>query len=154
MNARSAGGNDTDEIVRLAADMFAGFGHGDPSTDWHEAARKAVARRLGEDLVVFVVDDPTQSGRLAALAAGMIVERLPAPHNLSGHVGHVQWVATDPTQRRRGLAREAMVALLAWFDAADVPVAELHTSPDAHRLYTSLGFTEVPHPSLRRRPER
>ena len=153
MNPRTAQGSDIEEIVRLAADMFASFGHDGPSADWHEAAREAVQRRLDEDLVVFVVDDPTQPGRLAAVAVGMIVDRLPAPHNLSGRVGYVQWVATDPAWHRHGLAREAMLALLGRFDAAQVPVAELHTSPGAHRLYSSLGFTEVPYPSLRRRPE-
>lgn len=151
MSARTALSSDTEEIVRLAADMFASFGRGTPSTDWYQAARAAVARRLDEDLVVFVVDDPTQPGRLAALAAGMTAERLPGPHNLDGRVGYVQWVATDPAWRRHGLAREAMVALLAWFDAAQVRLNELHTSADAHHLYASLGFVEVPHPSLRRR---
>ncbi len=46
MSARTARGSDTEEIVRLAADMFAGFGHNGPSADWHEAAREAVLRRL------------------------------------------------------------------------------------------------------------
>ncbi len=64
MSARTAQSSDTEEIVRLAGDMFAGFGHDGPSAEWTEAAREAVQRRLDEDLVVFVVfvvDDPTQA---------------------------------------------------------------------------------------------
>ncbi len=83
----------------------------------------------------------------------MVVDRLPAPHNLSGRVGYMQWAATDPAWHRHGLAREAMLALLGWFDAVHLPVTELHTGTDAHHLYTSLGFAQVPHPSMRRRPE-
>lgn len=153
MSARPANGRDVDEIVRLAAAMFAELYDSEPAHEWHQDARNAITRRLTDDLAVFVVDHPRLPGRLVALAIGMIVERLPSPRTLSGRVGYVQWVATDPDWRRRGLAREAMVALLAWFDTAQVPVDELHTSADAHHLYTQLGFTEVAHPSLRRRPD-
>ncbi len=45
-----------------------------------------------------------------------------------------------------------MIALLARFDADEVAMDELHISPDARGLYTSLDFTETPHPSLRRYP--
>jgi len=82
MNARTAQ-SDTEEIVRLAADMFASFGHNGPSADWHEAAREAVQRRLDEDLVVFVVDDPTQPRRLAALLPAWSSTGSPPQHNLS-----------------------------------------------------------------------
>ncbi len=66
--------------------------------------------------------------------------------NPSGRAGYVQWVATDPDWRCRGFAREVMIALLARFDADEVAMDELHISPDARGLYTSLDFTETPHP--------
>lgn len=152
MNVRRARRADTDEIVRLAAGMFTEINTQEPSADWHHAARDALHRRVEDDLLVFVVDHPQRAGQLIALAAGIIANRLPTTRNPRGRVGYVQWVATDPAWRRHGFARQAMIALLAWFDADRVAMDELHTSPDARDLYISLGFTETPHPSLRRYP--
>ncbi len=154
MSARRARRADTDEIVRLAAGMFTEINTQSPGADWHRAARDAVHRRVDDDLFVFVIDHPDRPSQLIALAAGIITDRLPTMRNPSGRVGYVQWGATDPDWRRRGFAREVMIALLARFDADQIAMDELHTSPDARGLYTSLDFTEAPHPSLRRYPPR
>lgn len=114
--------------------MFAGLGHHEPIIDCRRAARDAVTRRLGDDVVAFVVNHPHAPGRLAALAAGSVADRLPVPGNPSGRIGYVQWVTTDTGWRRRGLAREVTATLLDWFDSAQVLVTELHTSADGCRL--------------------
>jgi len=152
VSARRARRADTDEIVRLAAGMFTEINTQPPGADWHRAARDAVHRRVDDDLFVFVIDHPDRPSQLIALAAGIITDRLPTMRNPGGRVGYVQWGATDPDWRRRGFAREVMIALLARFDADQIAMDELHTSPDARGLYTSLDFTEAPHPSLRRYP--
>lgn len=150
MSAREATRDDAEEVVRLAGVMYASMGHDVTSPAWIEAARRHFTDRLGKDLMVFVVDRPGRPG-LAASGAGTIAARLPAPNNVSAEVGYVQWIATDQDARRQGFARDVMVALLDWFAARNVPVVELHATPDGEPLYRDLGFTDAGPVALRRR---
>ena len=150
MTARAATKDDVDEVVRLAALMYASMGHDVSSRAWIDAAREHFVSRLGGDLAVFVVDHPARSG-LAASAAGTLSTRLPAPNNVAARVAYVQWVATDDDVRRRGYARETMRALLDWYDAQNVGVVELHASEAGEPLYRELGFSDAGPAALRRR---
>lgn len=151
MEPRFARVEDAVEIVRLAAVMFESMGMDLSDTTWEEAGRRHVRERLGADLAVFVVDHPLEAGRLVASAAGTITSRLPTPGSPVGLAGYVQWVCTDPDHRGRGLARRAMTSLLAWYEAQEVPAVELHATPTAEALYTSMGFTDSGPRALRRR---
>lgn len=151
MATRVATSSDVDEVVRLAALMYASMNHDVSKPEWIEAARRHFLTRLGSDLVVFVVDD-AGGRRLVASAAGTINARLPAPNNLTGEVGYVQWVATDEHARRQGHARATMQALLDWYDARGVRVVELHATPAGEPLYRELGFADNGPVALRRRP--
>lgn len=150
MATREATNDDVDEVVRLAALMYASMGHDASKPEWVDAARHQFVTRVGSDLVVFVVDD-ADGRRLVASAAGTVNLRLPAPNNLSGEVGYVQWVATDEHARRQGHARAVMQALLDWYDERGVRVVELHATPDGEPLYRELGFTDDGPVALRRR---
>ena len=151
MEARFARREDSLEVVRLARVMFDSMGIALPDTGWEGIGKAAFERRLGADLAAFVVDDPSQKGRLIASAAGTINERLPGPFIPGGIVGYVQWVCTDPAFRRQGLARRVMAALLDWYEARDVRTVELHATPMAEPLYVSLGFEDTGPRALRRR---
>ena len=153
MQVRAATTDDVDEVVRLAGLMYASMGHDVSDPQWIEAARAAFDERLHDDLAVFVVDHPDRAG-LAASGAGTIAARLPAPNNIGGRVGYIQWIATDVDARRRGYARAVMRALLDWYGADDVPVIELHATAQAEPLYRELGFAGPGPVAMRRRPVR
>ena len=156
IDVRMATAGDGGEVVRLAM-MFASMGQGsvddgETAGGWREAGQARFLERIGGDgLAVFVVDDPDRPGRLAASAAGSVVERLPAPLNPGGRAGYVQWVCTEPAFRGRGLGRMVMTALLEWYDRSGVGVVELHATPVAESLYRSLGFDDSGPVALRRR---
>lgn len=95
--------------------MYQALGMDFSSSEWRRAAADHLRRRLGADVMGFVVDDPTCVGRLVATGAGSIAARFPGPGNLSARVRYIQWVSTDVAWRRRGLARAITSARLDWF---------------------------------------
>ena len=139
---RPATADDAEEMVRLAAMMFASIGLDAGAAAWREAGVEHVRRRLFDDLGAFVVEDPDQPDRLISSAAGTIAIRLPTPKNLTGLSGYVQWVCTDPAHRRQGHSRAVMEALLAWYVERGVPYTELHATRDGEPLYRELGYLE------------
>ena len=143
--------DDAEEIVRLARVMFESMGAAGASRDeWQRAGVGAVRDRLDDDLAVFVVDHPTDSGRLIASAAATLNRRLPTPFNPTGVVGYVQWVATEEDERGKGHGRAVMEALLDWLGDQGCTSVELHSTADGEPLYRSLGFHEASNPALRR----
>jgi GNAT superfamily N-acetyltransferase len=139
---------DAPEVLRLATLMYESIGIDASGAQWRGAAAEHLLDRLGQDAAVFVVDDPSDNGRLVAAGAGTIARRLPSPGNPDAKVGYVQWMSTDPAWRRRGFARTIMLALLDWFNQNDVAVVELHAAPLGEKLYHELGFQEGHSPTL------
>src|SRR3954452_201309 len=122
--------------------MFASMGMDVSGEEWTSNGRRHVHERLGLDLGVFVVDHPTEPGRLVASAAGTLASRLPTPVKPSGVAGYVQWVCTDADHQQQGLGRAVMSALLAWFDERGALAIELHSTPVGESLYLSMGFSD------------
>ena len=127
---------------------------GEPSASlgaaWREASASWFTKRLvgAVDLAVFVIDDA--DGRVVAAAAGLCESRAPSGGNLSGQVGRIFNVVTDPDHRRQGMARECTTAVLDWLEEhTAVGVCELSASADGDALYRSLGFRPGGHPVLR-----
>ena len=145
--------DDTAEVIRLAAAMYEAMGMDVSGTTWRRSAADHLASRLGDEVLVFVVDDPTAPGRLAATGAGSIATRLPGPGNPDAKVGYIQWVSTDPAWRRRGLARSITAALVEWFAERAVGAVELHATKAGEPMYRALNFNEGPNPALRMRLE-
>jgi GNAT superfamily N-acetyltransferase len=151
MKPRLATSADTPELLRLAAMMYSEMGLDASGEDWREKATKLLGERLGgDDVVVFAVDDPEAPGRLAACGGAAIIQRLPGPMTPSGRWGYVQWMATEPAYRRRGLAKAVFVAILEWLEARGVKNIELHATPWGEPLYRSFGFKDPISPELRR----
>ena len=151
MEPRLATPVDTPELLRLAAMMYESMGLGSSGPKWREHATKLLADRLGgDDVVVFAVDDPSESGKLVACGGAAIIQRLPGPSTPSGRWGYVQWMATDPKYRRRGLARAILTAIVDWLGARGVTNVELHATAMGEPLYRSFGFGDPPSPELRR----
>ena len=153
MTPRLATLADTAEILRLAALMYDSMGLDASGEEWREPAAKLLAERLGgDDLVVFVVDDPDHGGRLAACGGAAVIQRLPGVMSTDGRWGYIQWMSTEPRYRRRGLARAVLAAIVDWLSARGVHHLELHATPVGEPLYRSFGFTDPATPELRRRP--
>ncbi|MFE9359185.1 GNAT family N-acetyltransferase [Streptomyces olivaceoviridis] len=152
---RRARPEDAAEVLRLRQVMIDSLwsAGGSGSTEWHAQSLPALRERLAEqdgDFAAFVVEHPGRPGALAALVAGTVEYRIGRAGNPRGRVGHVFSVATDPDARRRGYARACMEELLGWFRARGAGhVLLLNASPEAEPLYTSLGFTRDPDPSMR-----
>ncbi|MEV4338357.1 N-acetyltransferase [Streptomyces sp. NPDC049590] len=154
---RRARPEDAGEVLRLRQIMIDslwgdGGGGGDGAAGWQTESLPGLREQLAKDdgdFAAFVVDHPGRPGALAALVAGTVEYRIGKPGNPRGRVGYVFSVATDPDVRRRGYARACMEELLAWFRARGAGHVLLNASPEAEPLYTSLGFTRDPDPSMR-----
>ena len=146
VQARAAAPADIDDLVHMAELMYAVMGI-TPRQGWRAAARAEVARRLGKDVVGFVVDDG--HGRVVSSGIGVVAARMPSPTMPSTRFGYIQWVATEPAWQRRGCARAVLAALVDWFRTHGVVGVELHATADGEPLYRSLGFGNEDHPGLR-----
>lgn len=116
--ARIARNQDVPGIIRLVngmyADMAEEYAAVRPPVDPEcmRAAESNLSERLGGDVMAFVVDRPSNSGDVAAVAVGRVQTTFPIPRRRGTSAGYVEWVATDPEMRRRGLARAAVTELL------------------------------------------
>ena len=149
---RRAGVEDAAALVRLRGVMFDAMGvpTGGADAAWRPTAEAWFVQWLARPALftAFVVDDPSLG--VVSAACGICDARAPGPRGLSGARGLVFNIATDPRRRRRGHARACVIALLSWFEK-DTPAeaVELSATPDGLPLYTSLGFRERGHPTMR-----
>lgn len=147
VRARAAVAADMPEILRLVAqvywDMHALYGGPEPETnrEWERRVRASVARRLGDDVAIFVVDGV--GGKLGSVAVGRISESLPSPRRSHSLEGYIEWVGTDPQLRRRGFATAATQELLNWFREKNALSVSLNASKEAESLYLNLGFDDA-----------
>jgi GNAT superfamily N-acetyltransferase len=129
--------------------MFADLGT-QTNSSWEAQATEALASRLWADVGIFVVAvEPAPA--LAACAVGIVHQRLPSPRRKAQAVGYVEWVVTDPAQRRQGHASAATAALVHWLVEQGAAVVDVHSSAAAEPLYRRLGFTTDGPLALRRR---
>ena len=166
---REAGPKDAPELVRLRHAKFRAMaeagaaGRPDVVEDvsWYPAAREAIASRMAEGtLAAFVVEDVRPSATaeaaggppLVACAVMAIDFRLPGPGPgfPRGTSGSMSSVFVVPERRGRGPARAVVTAGLRWLSEKGAEVVDLHATPDAERLYRSLGFSEGNSMALRR----
>lgn len=151
MEPRPATAADVDEVLRLARVMFAALGIPDTG-GWLGPARARYLDGLDDGSVAaFVVDHPDRRGGLVTSAVATVQRRLPTPLNHDGRTTYVQWVATDPEWRGRGLAGAVMTQLVGWARTERITYVDLHASSDGESLYRSMGFAENANPELRLR---
>jgi GNAT superfamily N-acetyltransferase len=83
----------------------------------------------------------TADGTVVAGAGVQVRELIPRLEVLAGPEALVVNVFVEPTFRRRGLARQLMVAILDWCRAEGIGRIVLHPTDAARSLYESLGFS-------------
>lgn len=165
ITVRSAEPCDAPELVRMRHAMFkamakagaAGRPEEVEDTSWYLNAQKAIEDQITRGtLGAFVIDAeaflaPVAGGRrpLLACALATLEERLPGPGFPHGISGSMSSVFVEPAQRGRGLARAVVSAGLSWLDSKGAEVVDLHATPQAVKLYRSLGFTDPRSLSLR-----
>jgi len=152
LRVRRATPADVESLVYLRGLMLAAMGAevGGEEAPWRKQARVWFADQLERpgSFAAYVVEDATAG--VVANAAGTVFEHPPGPKDPSTLRGNLFNVSTEPAFRRRGLARQCVVALLDWFrDETAVGVVELHATDDGVALYESLGFVTSRYPALR-----
>jgi GNAT superfamily N-acetyltransferase len=151
VEARHAGPEDAAEVIRLAQVMFDSLGIVGDNVGWREQADARFRQGLADGTVAaFVVDAPGARDRIVASGAVSITQRLPTPMG-DGRVAYVQWVATEPEWRRKGLARMVMLEIARWAREQGAGMVDLHASPDGAALYAELGYAPSLNPELRLR---
>ena len=139
---RQATQHDAVIIARQRRMMFADSGE-HPE---HELIRMET---LYQDWVVAKLTIEEYLGWLAENEKGEVIagvglwlrEWPPILYNYTGRQGYIENVFTLPAYRRQGIARQLMSVLLAWVKTSQrVYEIELHPTPAARSLYTSLGF--------------
>ena len=83
----------------------------------------------------------SQSGEVIGGVGLWLREWPPILNNYTGKQGYIENVFTLPAYRRKGVARQLMIALLEWVRTSQIAYEiELHPTQMAHSLYSSLGF--------------
>jgi ribosomal protein S18 acetylase RimI-like enzyme len=147
VQARWATVDDIAELVRLREVMLDSMGLAVRS-DWPPRVADQLRAGLVDGRFFAAVVDGHQHGTLAGSGVGMVWERLAGPDD-SGAFGYIQSMATDPSWRRRGVAKAVLELLLDGFIDRGVAKVGLHSTADGEHLYRSLGFTEPRQPELR-----
>lgn len=80
-------------------------------------------------------------GRIIAGGGVLLVPFQPGPREPKPARPYIVNVYTEPSYRRRGLARRLMEEMVAWCRAQGYAGVCLHASDEARPLYASMGFT-------------
>ena len=141
---------DIPDLVRLRRVMFEGMGWDDASYDSEQLAAAEAASAAYMTTAIpagrfYGWVAVTPAGEVVSTGGVIIDQHLPTPSNLSGKIGYILNVATDPGYRRQGIARRIMQAMLAWLAEQDIRRAALHASEQGRPLYESLGFEPTTH---------
>jgi GNAT superfamily N-acetyltransferase len=73
--------------------------------------------------------------------AALLITSWPAhPYDLECRRATILNVYTEPSYRRRGIARQLLQTIIAWCRREGLAGVTLHASDDGRRLYESLGF--------------
>lgn len=132
---------DVPHLVRLRRMMFEAMGYGNPAQlDAADAAAEAYfsaaipSRNFFGWLAFATTGEAVSSG-------GVVIDRHPpGPANLSGQVGYIMNLVTDPRYRRQGIARRMMHHVVEWLAEQGIQTMALHATDMGRPLYEELGF--------------
>jgi GNAT superfamily N-acetyltransferase len=139
---RPATANDAPVIVTHRRRMFEDMGYTNPALLETMCRRFEIwlRIRMAQGLYKAWLAENVQ-GQVIAGAGLWLMDWPPHVVGQSDYRGNLLNVYTEPTYRRRGLAKRLMLTILDWCRANEVDVVILHASDEGRRLYESLGFT-------------
>jgi GNAT superfamily N-acetyltransferase len=148
---RRAVPDDAPVLARHRASMFHDMGSvaGTALNDLRAASEPVLREWLESGqyagFVAARADDPS---RIVGGAGVHLRPLLPRPaadreRLLLGVEGVVLNVFVEPTDRRQGIARQLMQAILAWAPSAGIVRLVLHASDEGRPLYESMGFAQT-----------
>jgi ribosomal protein S18 acetylase RimI-like enzyme len=143
---------DIDVVARHRASMFLDMGSITPDliNDIVDRTMTYLQEAVPRSEYIGWVTSPEGEPDRIVAGAGVQVRRvLPFPRLgpddradvADGRQAIVLNVYTEPSYRRRGLARALMYEVLAWARETDLESLVLHAAPDGRPLYEALGFT-------------
>jgi GNAT superfamily N-acetyltransferase len=137
---------DLPHILRHREGMFRDMGVVCDYDALTDASRAWLADAMASGTYVGWVAETT-----AAVVAGAGLTVLPwppGPRDASGRLAFVYNVYTDPSHRRRGLARRLMDTLEAWCRAEGIGRIALQASAAGRPLYESMGYVVAAEPLM------
>jgi GNAT superfamily N-acetyltransferase len=138
---REAGADDLEAILHHRRSMFRDMGEGtvEELDRMVEVARPWVARRLADGSYRHWL--AVEGSGAVAGGGGVLLSPWPAnPHDPCAERAVILNVYTELEFRRRGVARQVMVAILAWIKTYGLRAVNLHASVEGRALYEQLGF--------------
>ena len=90
----------------------------------------------------------TADGEVAGGGGITVLPWPPGPRYVGDRLAFVYNVYTEPSHRRRGLARLIMDAIHAWCRDAGITSMALNASRDGKPLYEAMGYAESPTPMM------
>lgn len=135
--------HDIPDIVRLRRGMFEAMGYGNGGQlDSVDAACEAYFSHAIQAGRYQGWLASTSEGKAIASGGLVVDEHPPGPDNLSGRIGYVMNLYTDPAYRRRGIARNVMGRIMERIQSTGITVAALHATDVGRPLYDQFGFAE------------
>ena len=133
--------DDAEEVRRLELMALAEADFRPTNTDWHDNYREALARHLASgQMCGFVVEHPSQPGRLIASGFAVWYELLPSPWLINGRMGYLQWFSVEPEFRNCGIGTQLIKIAQTWLIEQGCVRIQLHSNPAAIPLYERAGF--------------
>jgi GNAT superfamily N-acetyltransferase len=141
LSIRAATIGDAESIVAHRRAMFVDMGYRDGAAlDSMTAAFRPwlLTRMQASEYLAWVA-----TAADASIVAGLGLWLMDWPPHMIGpgaRRGNILNVYTEPTHRRRGIARRLMEAALDWCRSNGIRAVILHASEDGRALYENLGF--------------
>ncbi|MFX0114286.1 MAG: GNAT family N-acetyltransferase [Candidatus Hodarchaeota archaeon] len=141
---RQATVDDISDLVRLRRMMFEAMGFDNPlQLDAADSSAKVYFEKAipsGEFHGWLAI---TADGDTVASGGAVIDQHPPGPGNLSGQIGYIMNLATEPAYQRQGIARRIMRAIIAWLADQGIQLIALHATEPGRPLYLELGFADT-----------
>ena len=148
-HARPATLDDVGALVHHRIGMFTDMGLSIDRPAIEAAFRRWLAEAMPAGIYrAWVVDDGAPDGSIVAGGGITILPWPPGPRSLGTRIAFAYNVYTEPSHRRRGLARMIMDAIHAWCRENGIAAIALNASTDGQPLYESMGYGVTPSPMM------
>ena len=142
ITTRPATVDDIVDLVRMRRRMFKSMGFDQPALDASEVSWKDYFREVISNRSFYGWMAIMEKGEAVSCGGVVIDQHPPGPSNLSGRIGYVMNLFTDPAYRRQGLASCILSIMIEWICLQGIIVSALHVTGMARSLYDKFGFSD------------